>query len=89
MTKDDRDWFEVERFLESRSRRKTLEYRVRWEGYNAKYDTWEPATALRRDLGAHTFKELVAELIKKRRTAMVSFFLSQSKGKREVKTATP
>lgn len=62
MPKDGRDWYNVDRFLKTRKRGKKLEYLVRWEGYNTKYDTWEPEAALRRDLGAQTFKSLQKDL---------------------------
>jgi len=62
MSKDSREWFDVDCFLKSRTRRKKQEYLVRWDGFDTKYDTWEPATALQRDLGAKTFKSLVADL---------------------------
>lgn len=57
---DEREWYIIDHFLDSRTVGRTLQYRVRWEGWaEAKYDTWEPATYLRRDLGAKTFNQLV------------------------------
>ena len=35
---------------------------VRWAGYSASHDKWEPARNLKRDLGEDTFEELIAEM---------------------------
>jgi hypothetical protein len=54
------EWYTVSRFLDYRRQGRTVQYRVRWDGYDKpEYDTWEPAPHLRRDLGARTFGEFV------------------------------
>lgn len=38
--------FEVEKLLKHRKKGKTLEFLVRWKGFEAKDDTWEPESNL-------------------------------------------
>jgi hypothetical protein len=55
-----RTHFKVERIVgKKRSADGRLEYKVRWQGYAAEHDTWEPAEELRKDMPAH-----MAELLK-------------------------
>ena len=42
--------FHVERLVQRRFSDNGVEYRVRWKGYKAKDDTWEPAKRLREDM---------------------------------------
>jgi len=59
---EDTDWYEVHGFVDTRTKGRTTQYRVRWAGpwESAQYDTWEPERLLKRDLGAKTFKSMVA-----------------------------
>lgn len=40
--KRDKETYEVERIIEHRVSEGNMEYRIRWKGYTAKEDTWEP-----------------------------------------------
>ena len=62
-------WYVVSKLLDSRKRGRTVQYKVRWEGYEQpEYDTWEPAQTLRRDLGNQTFTALVQAFEQERST---------------------
>ena len=43
---EDEPEYEVETLLDSRIRWRRLEYLVRWKGYDAGHDSWEPITNL-------------------------------------------
>ena len=43
---DNQDTFEPERIVDERWRGRVVEYRVRWRGYDASSDTWEPVENL-------------------------------------------
>lgn len=45
---EDEPEYEVEEILDSRVRWKKLEYLVKWKGYNAGHNSWEPAANLSR-----------------------------------------
>ena len=56
---DEQPEWEVDAILDSRrfGRTKTLQYRIRWKGYSAAHDSWEPATQVHApDLVAKYYK---------------------------------
>jgi hypothetical protein len=61
--------FSVESIVGHRRRGGRLEYRVRWEGYGADKDTWEPARNLLADGVGHIIRKhymmeaLIAQLL--------------------------
>lgn len=66
----ERQWFTVSCFLDRRKQGRTVQFKVRWDGYTEPdSETWEPESALRRDLGAETFKALVADMERNQLTA--------------------
>ena len=42
----------IEAFMDSKGSGKSLRYLVKWEGYAADKNTWEPAAQLKRDMTA-------------------------------------
>ena len=42
----------IEAFMDSKGLGKSLQYLVKWEGYAADKNTWEPAAQLKRDMTA-------------------------------------
>jgi hypothetical protein len=58
----DKEEYIVEQILSHRgawNRLKSLEFLVRWQGYNAESDSWEPWTALRRVQALHDYLTLI------------------------------
>lgn len=67
------DWYIVKAFLETRKQGKQVSYKVRWEGYeDSKFDTWEPAKLLRKDLGAEAFSAFVEAMEKSKKATPVA-----------------
>jgi hypothetical protein len=58
---DNEEYFLVESFVNSRGTASRLQYLVKWIGYPSHENTWRPATALRQDLSADLFSQLVAD----------------------------
>ena len=46
VTKDGEEEYEVEEILDSRIRRRRLEYYVKWHGYGAEENSWQPKAHL-------------------------------------------
>lgn len=46
----DHEEYEVQSILDSRTHRGQSQYKIRWQGYNADHDTWEPAEAITEDV---------------------------------------
>jgi hypothetical protein len=53
--------FKVKSFLKSRIRGRQKQYLVKWSGYSDEYNSWEPASQLKKDMPKH-FDKLVAEI---------------------------
>jgi hypothetical protein len=48
-SEDDEDVYEVEKIIEKRKKGRSIQYLVKWKGYDEDQNTWEPVKNLQND----------------------------------------